>query len=104
MYTRDFGVQNEQRTVPEDYHGSLFSEEKDCPLHTEREEKNESGGVLSVFRGLFDKPFDIKGLPIFKKGFGTEELLIIGIAAFLFFSKDGDKESAIILLLTLLLS
>ena len=35
---------------------------------------------------------------------GTEEILIIATAAFLFFSKDGDKECAILLLLLLLLS
>ena len=34
---------------------------------------------------------------------GTEEILIIAAAAFLLFSKDGDKECAIILLLILFL-
>ena len=34
---------------------------------------------------------------------GTEEILIIATAAFLLFSKDGDKECAIILLLLLFL-
>lgn len=35
---------------------------------------------------------------------GTEEILIIATAAFLFFSKDGDKECAIMLLLLLFLA
>lgn len=34
---------------------------------------------------------------------GTEEILLIATAAFLFFSKEGDKECAIILLLLLFL-
>ena len=35
---------------------------------------------------------------------GTEEILIIATAAFLLFSKDGDKECAIMLILLLFLS
>ena len=35
---------------------------------------------------------------------GTEEILIIATAAFLFFSKDGDKECALMLLLLLVLT
>ena len=34
---------------------------------------------------------------------GTEEILIIATAAFLFFAKEGDKECAIMLLLLLFL-
>ena len=105
MYTRDFSSQETQKTIPDAYCGNLFSEEESAPIHKEMQaEKGESGGMLSAFRGLFDNSLDLKSLPLFKKGFGTEELLIIGIAAFLFFSKDGDKECAVILLLTLLLS
>lgn len=33
--------------------------------------------------------------------FGTEEILILALAAFLFFSKNGDKECALILLFLL---
>ena len=32
---------------------------------------------------------------------GTEEILIIGLAIFLFLSRDGDKECAVLLLLLL---
>ena len=59
--------------------------------------------VPDLTMSLFGKTFDFKKLSFFKKGFGTEEILILGIAAFLLFSKDGDKESAIILLLSLFL-
>ncbi len=101
MYTRDFGTE-EVKNVPDSYCGNLFKEECDEPLHSEKME--EKGGTVSVFRSLFGKGFDLRGLSLFKHGFGTEEILIIGIAAFLLFSKDGDKECAIILLLSLFLS
>ncbi|MBQ7333659.1 MAG: hypothetical protein IJW38_04850 [Clostridia bacterium] len=106
MYTRDFGQEEAERTIPDTYCGNLFSEGNQA-LHNNdevREEKGEGGGVISVFRNFFDKSFDFKNISLFKKGFGTEELLIIGIAAFLLFSRDGDKECAIILLLTLFFS
>ena len=103
MYTRDFGGEEPRRNVPEAYCGSLFAEEEcEAPVHNECEEK--AGGTQSVFRSLFSKGFDLKAMPFLKKGFGTEEILIIGIAAFLLFSKDGDKECAIILLLSLFLT
>lgn len=35
---------------------------------------------------------------------GTEEILLIGAAAFLFFSREGDKECALLLLLLLLIN
>lgn len=35
------------------------------------------------------------------EGWGTEELLLIGLALFLFFSAEGDRECALILLLLL---
>ena len=100
MYTRDFGP----ASVPESYSGNLFSEEREAPVHNEPKEESESCGVFGGLRSFWGNSFNLKNLSVFKNGFGTEELLIIGIAAFLFFSKDGDKECAIILLLTLFLS
>ena len=101
MYTRDFATEESRKTIPDAYCGNLFSEESEPILHTE--ECVEKSAPGSIFHSLLGKGFDIKGLSIFKKGFGTEEILIIGIAAFLLFSKGGDKECAIILLLSLLL-
>ena len=100
MYTRDFAHDSASRAVPDAYCGNLFSEEKDEAIHNE----NEGGSEVSVFKSLFGKAFDLKNFSPFKKGFGTEEILILGIAAFLLFSKGGDKECAIILLLSLFLS
>ena len=69
----------------------------------------ETGGLLSglgdafSLRGLFSNLSGFKlgnlGLP----KIGTEEILIIGLALFLFLSKDGDKECAILLALLLLI-
>ena len=67
----------------------------------------EGGGFLS---GLMDK-IPVKGifsgLSTLKLGglgvpkLGTEEILILGLALFLFFSRDGDKECALFLVLLL---
>jgi hypothetical protein len=57
-----------------------------------------SGGILG---GLFNSLH--LSLPSLDR-IGYEELLIIGIAAFLFFSADGDKECALILLALLLIN
>ena len=104
MYTRDFGAADTETAIPEAYCGNLFSEEKRVLHNDEETEEKEDHGILSVFRAFKEKPFDFKKLPFFKKGFGTEELILLGIAAFLFFSKDGDKECALILILTLFLN
>jgi hypothetical protein len=101
MYTRDFATETAARTVPDAYCGNLFTEEKEPPLHND---ENEGGGEASVFKSILGKGFDLKKFSIIKNGFGTEEILILGIAAFLLFSKGGDKECAIILLLSIFLS
>ena len=68
-----------------------------------------TGGLLSSlgdilpFKGLFSGG---SGLGLGKLGLpklGTEEILIIGLALFLFLSRDGDKECAILLALLLLI-
>ena len=56
------------------------------------------GGLLS---GIFGNLHI--GLPSLDK-IGYEEILILGIAAFLFFSADGDRECALILLALLLIN
>ena len=70
------------------------------------EEKAESAGI---FGSLFSKllfgsilPSGLGNLFKFDKlKIGSEEILLIGIALFLLFSKDGDKECAIMLILLL---
>ena len=65
--------------------------------------ENEGGGFLSsVFKKLpFSGLFPAKMGGIFKDGgfrIGSEEILIIAVALFLFFSKEGDRECAFMLL------
>ena len=101
MYTRDFCEDTSQKGVPDSYCGSLFKDEcSDVHNATEPPQDKES----SVFHSFFKKGFDLKNFSPFKNGFGTEEILILGIAAFLFFSKGGDKECAVILLLSLFIT
>lgn len=61
--------------------------------------------ILSVFKRLpFGKFFGERGRELFhfdKFKVGSEELLIIGVALFLLFSKEGDKDCAIALLILL---
>lgn len=71
---------------------------------------SESAGFLSGLRTspLFGKIFSggslfgIEGLRMPK--IGSEELLILATAAFLLFSRDGDKECALILLFLLFIN
>ncbi len=116
MYSRSYyNEENESQRPPENYNGTVFIEkESAAPIE---EPSTESSKVMAegksgggFFRGL---PRSIP-LPAFlgrlglsslsMPEIGTEEILIIAAAAYLFFSKDGDKECAIILLLLLFVS
>ena len=72
------------------------SEELECSA------KPTHNGTFSFLTNLIPKSFLSKGtLNSIKDSFtkiGTEELLILALAAFLFFSKDGDRECALMLL------
>ena len=128
MYTRSFLGNEEKLTVPENYDGNAFfdtapqqssqsippvisTETKISPGDTipkvteyGDEEYEECGGVVQMERSS-----PLKFLPsslgnLFKLDsfkLGSEEILIIAVAAFLFFSKGGDKECALFLLLLL---
>lgn len=107
MYTRNYF--NEPGALPSDYNGIALRENQsepappieDTPVHKEirrEESKKGSGGFLE---GLFGNLHI--GLPSLDK-LGYEEILIIAVAAFLFFSDSGDKECAILLILLLLIN
>ncbi len=129
MYTRSYD--NEARIkIPENYDGNAFFEAPpppEAPTEPEKEReplrapwdtpkelppKEETVPTLAGIKGggIFGKylkklPFG--SLNIFSDGgfkLGTEEILIIGVALFLFFSGGGDKECAIMLLLLLLVN
>ena len=123
MYSRSFYPDTPDRLMPpENYDGTAFMERDEEAANTEmtsatvdagetsrRESTEASGGVLSslsipFLSGLFDKGGLLGGLGLSMPRIGTEEILIIATAAFLFFSKRGDREIALILLLLLFIN
>lgn len=115
MYSRSYydeagGAVN----LPENYVGTAFSDTLPPePRGEEYKSESESaqcvaanagGNEPSILTGLFG---GIKS-PLLGNlrlpEIGLEEILIIATAAFLFFSKDGDRECAIMLLLLLLVN
>ena len=125
MYTRSYFPEEERINVPDNYDGSAFGGEgmdtgltnvqpsvaepkvspRDVPTFAEEavaseevhEEKAESAGTFgSILPSGLGNLFKFDKLKI-----GSEEILLIGIALFLLFSKDGDKECAIMLILLL---
>ena len=123
MYTRSY-YPDGRLTLPENYDGTTFLEtstqlspdDSETVFSENIEEKarqtaflpgnTESVGSTSVpfLSGLFGKGGLFGALNLRMPTIGTEEILIIATAAFLLFSKSGDKESAIILLLLLFIS
>lgn len=139
MYTRTYQAEEEKITVPENYDGNAFREDRQCdpfppqdismPQTAEKDlkcgnsqddtqkatetiaecpgdfEKKAGGDGLfaSIFKSGHKASF-LDNLPFIKNGkfdIGTEEILIVAVALFLLFSKSGDKECAIMLLLLL---
>ena len=119
MYSRpreDFGI-----SLPGDYCGTAFKEDdagssggicdrgrdesETCEMRERQDcaEGRRAPGIssflseLPLFRGL-------GGLGLSVPAFGTEDILIIATAAFLFFSKSGDKECAIMILLLIFIA
>ena len=103
MYARSY-TDTERAAIPPHYDGVAFGDalpEVSQQIEERVEESvptsTDSGGIFSNFPGS-----DILGkfkLPALQ----TEELLLLAAAAFLFFSKDGDKECAILILLLVFL-
>ena len=109
MYSRSFYGESEATArPPENYSGTAFTEEKGEDV--QKEKVDQASAVLSEKKGgIFSSLLSGFSPRIFESGgalgslkipkIGTEELLILAAAAYLFFSKDGDKECAIILFL-----
>ena len=110
MYTKDFQCTSDNISIPEKYGGTAFDGERTEIHNTETEEcgAHESKNAPPKFSGIFSKKlFDFSSFPFFKDGklnIGSEEIIILALAALFFFSKDGDRECALILLLTLFLN
>ena len=104
MYTRTYAPTEEQITVPSGYDGTAFEneiEEVKEALANEpiSEEKSEEVGLFGRI------PF-LKGFPIFEgiklpTSLAGEDLVLLGLALLLFFTKDGDRECALMIALLL---
>lgn len=116
MYSRSYSTEGENMLIPDGYAGTalplgVHSEpveeeaERSAPVSIDTDaERTENVGIFSGF--LSKLPFgELSNLLPFRhvgiKHFGTEEILILAVAAFLLFSRDGDTECAIMLILLL---
>ena len=132
MYTRPYNDEAHGIVIPESYGGTLLRE-NDMPTEINEvqhrqthesktknpweaeasapaEEVHNEDDSVATFSFLSKLPFGNLLSNIGKNSkfglqkIGTEEILIIATAAFLFFTKEGDKECAIMLLLLLFLT
>ena len=127
MYSRSYYPEAQERpTLPENYDGTAFMErqehqQNEGPAEVSFIESTDNatdepvfnrtdGSILSglgrspLLSGLFSKDGFLGGIGLTMPNIGTEEILILATAAFLFFSKSGDRECAIILLLLLFIN
>lgn len=116
MYSRSFYPdQNERLSIPENYDGTALIESQqhnsedlsEVSVNTADSAEVSANttanlGKASLLSSLFGSTGLNFGLKMPK--IGVEEILIIATAAFLFFSKDGDRECAIMLALLLLIN
>lgn len=108
MYSRSYYGDGEgTMNLPDNYVGEAFSDGErahTCDEPTECEECA-SASVGARPQSSLGGIFGSLGLPFLERismpRIGSEELLIIAAAAFLFLSKDGDRECAVMLLLLL---
>lgn len=122
MYSRSYYPESERMSLPENYDGTAFMERPSAETDNQTIESTVSDNADSkVFKGtdehqqrhqsplenipllsvIFGKGGLFGGLGLHSPTIGTEEILILAMAAFLFFSKSGDRECALILLLLL---
>lgn len=119
MYSRSFYTTDEENTrIPTNYDGTAFAptdapneiiEEPDVEQTSSDAEESVSAGVLEPARipflsGIFGKGGLLGATSLKLPKIGTEEILIIAAALFLLFSKDGDLEIAVMLLILLLIN
>ena len=108
MYTRTYYQNEGDISLPKNYDGTAFKEEE-RNLTKEDESEQVSASAEAFGHSLFKKmplgslisSFNFLGNGEFK--FGSEEIIIIALALFLFFTKEADKECGIMLLLLLLI-
>ncbi len=113
MYTRSYYPEGTgELTIPENYDGTAFREPESVsaePIEESPKEeltapvfkKQDEGGAFSWLSRLTKIGSGGDLFKGFLSDFGTEEILIIGIALFLIFSGSHDIECAIMMLLLL---
>ncbi len=124
MYTRSYTDDIGEILIPEKYGGTSLTQSaqnddriernegaknpwEKPDIHTSQDNQEEddvptsAAPIKSHIGGFLSRIFNNGNISLQK--IGTEEILIIAAAAFLFFSKEGDKECAIMLLLLLFL-
>lgn len=116
MYSRSYYPDsNERLSIPENYDGTALIE---STQHNSEELTVDSANISDTAEESVSAAQNLGKIPILSSLFansglnfglkmpkiGVEEILIIATAAFLFFSKDGDRECAIMLALLLLIN
>ena len=116
MYSRSFYPDSGDRlAIPENYDGTALIESS---LQNSEETTEASVNIVDSAEVNAGAAQGLAKIPILSSLFGNsglnfglnlskigvEEILIIATAAFLFFSKDGDRECAIMLALLLLIN
>lgn len=125
MYSRSYYPESQDRiNIPENYDGTALLERQDqiidsgeevsftetkeasaTPGQAYRETSILDGiGKLPFLSGIFGNGGLFPGINLKMPKIGTEEILILATAAFLIFSKSGDRECGILLLLLLLIN
>lgn len=121
MYTRKYGDVSDPLRIPSGYDGIALRAEGPPPPETEppreadeaarsscdvsADSTSKSDGALQAGLPFLGKLKDSLGLGRFVKfDIGFEEILLVALALYLFFSKDGDKECAIMLIILLFIT
>lgn len=126
MYSRSYYPDADRMNLPENYDGTAFmdrantdveeqhvtpeGEDNATPVFKNNDVKEPVAkqvnglGNLPFLSGLFGDGGILGNLGLHIPTIGTEEILILATAAFLFFSKSGDRECALILLLLLFIN
>ena len=125
MYTRSYFQDDEKISIPENYDGNAFREDSEAKMNESEKQRNaftqvnnesseecffnerkDNGGLgfIQSFLHRLQPSSVFEKFDFFRGGrfdFGSEEILIFGIALFLFFSEGKDIECALMLLLLL---
>ncbi len=117
MYSRNYYETDDSPKLPENYDGTTLRSSEKEEVKSEVKQNGEETVLTSAqkdktsFFSSFPKSIQIPAF-LGKLGInslslprlGTEEIILIAAAAYLFFSKEGDKECAVMLILLLFVS